>query len=313
MKVKTPSRLHLGFIDPLGKLGRVYGSIGLAIKEPYWLIEVEKAEELSIETDDVEALRKIEGIVERAQSFLGKRLSLNISVLSSVPFHVGLGAGTQLSLAVSEAILKVEGASYTKEDVIRISGRGKRSGIGIAVYFNGGFVLDVGKRVESELPPLSLLKLDFPSDWLFLVVLPSLSLRVHDKVEEAKLNLLRDVNICEISHLILMGLLPSLVERDIRLFGEYLSLIQRKVGEIFYDAQGGVFADKVCEELIELMLKMGAYGAGQSSWGPVVYGLVERGEGALRLLEGVRDYMTSRGIQGSAWLAEANPVGREFL
>ncbi|MBC7239816.1 MAG: hypothetical protein H5T71_06930, partial [Chloroflexi bacterium] len=92
MRVKTPSRLHLGFIDPLGKLGRVYGSIGVALNIPYWLIEVKKDEKLSIDANDVEALYKIEKIVKKIEDYLGKKLRVRISIFSSIPFHVGLGA-----------------------------------------------------------------------------------------------------------------------------------------------------------------------------------------------------------------------------
>lgn len=313
MKVKTPSRLHLGFIDPLGKMGRIYGSIGVAIEEPFWVIEVEKSERLLIEANDTEALNKIVKVVDKAEKFIGKKLSLKISVSSYIPFHVGLGAGTQLSLAVSEAILRIEEVPYLKEDLIELSGRGKRSGVGISVYFSGGFVLDVGKRKDSNLPSLSLLRLDFPLDWVFLVVLPKLNLRVYDKVEEEKFKLLRDVNVYEISYLVLMGLIPSLIEKDIKLFGEYLTVIQRKVGEIFYSSQGGIFAHELCEELISFMLKEGAYGAGQSSWGPVVYGVLKKGEKAEEMKRKVESFLTSQGISSTVWLTTADPVGREFF
>lgn len=313
MRIKTPSRLHLGFIDPLGKLGRIYGSIGVAIEEPSWLLEFERSDRLTIESEDAEALDRIIKVIERLESFIGRKVYLNIKVLSSIPFHVGLGAGTQLSLAVSEAVLRLEGISYSKEDLIKLSGRGRRSGIGISVYFDGGFILDVGKKNESDIPPLTLLHLKFPPEWLFLVVLPSLDLRVHDRIEEEKFKVLRDLNVYEISYLILMGLLPSLIERDIGLFGRYLTLIQRKVGEIFYDSQGGVFAHELCERLIDFMLEEGAYGAGQSSWGPVVYGLVKKGEEAEVLKRKVEEFILSMGFNGKAWLTGVNSLGREIF
>lgn len=313
MRIKTPSRLHLGFIDPFGKIGRMYGSIGVAIEEPFWLLEVERSDKLTIESEDVEVLDRIVRIVERAESLMGGKPCLRIKVLSSIPFHVGLGAGTQLSLAVSEAILRLEGISYSREELIKLSGRGKRSGIGISVYFDGGFILDVGKRNETDLPPLTLLRLDFPIEWVFLVVLPSLDLRVHNRIEEEKFKVLKDVNVYEISYLILMGLLPSLLEKDIKLFGRHLTLIQRKVGEMFYDSQGGVFAHKLCESLIDFMLEEGAYGAGQSSWGPVVYGVVRRGEEADSLKRKVEDFLVSTGVGGKVWIASVNSLGRKIF
>mgnify|MGYP001159277933 CR=1 FL=1 len=81
-----------------------------------------------------------------------------------------------------------------------------------------------------------------------------------------------------ISWLVLMKLLPSLVEKDITGFGQALTEIQKLVGDCFAAVQGGRFANTLSSRLILKMIEWGALGAGQSSWGPVVYGLVE-GEG----------------------------------
>ncbi len=312
MRIQTPARLHLGFIDPFGKFGRAYGSIGVAINFPSWIIDVDESSDLVVEGGTSEVSEKIRRIVDKAEEILGRRISLHVRILSSIPLHKGLGSGTQLSLAISEAILKISGFPYDREDVVKLSGRGKRSGIGISAYFDGGFVLDVGKRVGRDDYPLTLFRLDFPRDWLFLVVLPEVDLNVHGDLEEEKLKNIRDVNVFEISYLILMGLLPSLIERDIKLFGNYLTLIQRKVGEMFAPSQGGIFAHEICERLVSFMLKEGAYGAGQSSWGPVVYCLVEDGEQAAKLKREVDAFMLSNNIRGRSWLTSASPRGREM-
>lgn len=313
MRIRTPARLHFGFIDPFGRMGRAYGSIGVAIAEPSWVIEVDPAGDFSVDSEDPEVISRIEGIIKRGEEILGQKISLRFKVLSSIPFHRGLGAGTQLSLAVSEAIFRTLGLSYSKSDVIALSGRGKRSGIGISAYFEGGFILDVGKRVDKPSYPLSLFRLSFPSDWVFLVVLPEVELNIHGEVEERKFEVIKDVNVYEISYLILMGLLPSLLEEDIEGFGKCLTLIQRKVGEMFIDSQGGVFAHEICERLIYFMLEEGAYGAGQSSWGPTVYGVVKRGSEAESLKRKLVDFMSSNHIRGNVWLAGVNLSGRELL
>ncbi len=313
MIIFTPSRLHLGFIDPFGKIGRIFGSVGVAIEKPGWVIEVKKSDFLRIEADSGEAVNKIKSVLERAEAFLNEKISLSVKALSSVPFHKGLGAGTQLSLAISEAVLRLFGVSHREEDIVRLSGRGRRSGVGIMSYFKGGFNLDAGKKIGSYDPPLLLFHIDFPPNWLFLVVYPHIDLDIHGKLEDKKFELLKDANVFEISHLILMGLLPSLLEKDIESFGKYLTLIQRKVGEIFSLSQGGIFAHDICEKLISLMLEEGAYGAGQSSWGPVVYGLVEKGDLAEELKAVVEDFMKRSGIEGESWLSAVSSKGRRVV
>jgi beta-RFAP synthase len=76
----------------------------------------------------------------------------------------------------------------------------------------------------------------------------------------------------------MMKLLPAVVEKDIENFGEALTQIQNRVGDIFAQAQGGRYSSSPAAQTIGFMLENGVYGAGQSSWGPAVYGLVKSSE-----------------------------------
>ena len=87
----------------------------------------------------------------------------------------------------------------------------------------------------------------------------------------------------KISWVLLMKMLPALVEKDIANFGRALTSIQCMVGDCFASVQGGRFATPVLEKLVEFLLEKGAAGAGQSSWGPTVYGLVDGKERARQL------------------------------
>ena len=71
----------------------------------------------------------------------------------------------------------------------------------------------------------------------------------------------------------LTALLPALVEGDVEEFGAALTTIQELVGDAFATAQGGRFHPR-SGALVEALLRHGAAGAGQSSWGPAVYGVV---------------------------------------
>ncbi|HEX2104997.1 MAG TPA: hypothetical protein VHF51_15175, partial [Solirubrobacteraceae bacterium] len=90
-----------------------------------------------------------------------------------------------------------------------------------------------------------------------------------------------------ISHIVLTGLLPALVERDLAEFGAALTGLQRLVGDAFAPVQGGTFHPQA-GALVDALLRLGAAGAGQSSWGPAVYGLVgseQDGHGVARRLQ----------------------------
>src|ERR687893_2982096 len=76
-----------------------------------------------------------------------------------------------------------------------------------------------------------------------------------------------------IAQLVLTSLLPGLVERDVEEFGEALTRVQRLVGDTFAPVQGGRFHPRA-GALVEALLRGGAAGAGPSSLGPAVYGVV---------------------------------------
>jgi beta-ribofuranosylaminobenzene 5'-phosphate synthase len=59
------------------------------------------------------------------------------------------------------------------------------------------------------------------------------------------------------------------------------------------------------------MLKAGAYGAGQSSWGPAVYGLVED-SGAQKLETAVEAFMNETCTQCSIIRTHANNRGAQI-
>jgi beta-ribofuranosylaminobenzene 5'-phosphate synthase len=93
---------------------------------------------------------------------------------------------------------------------------------------------------------------------------------------------------------VLTSLLPGLAERDLPEFGAALTRLQRLVGEAFAPAQGGVFHPRA-GALVEAMLRLGAAGAGQSSWGPAVYGIVEGEDAGRDLVARIEAELAGRG------------------
>jgi beta-ribofuranosylaminobenzene 5'-phosphate synthase len=50
--VSVPARLHLGFVDLNGDMGRRFGSVGIAIDRPHTRVVVERNERTQIEGPD---------------------------------------------------------------------------------------------------------------------------------------------------------------------------------------------------------------------------------------------------------------------
>ena len=79
--------------------------------------------------------------------------------------HLGLGVGTQLSLAVARAVLKLAGRDgVAPAELARLTGRGCRSGVGLHGFQHGGLIVDGGQKHDTGIPPL-VARMPFPNDW----------------------------------------------------------------------------------------------------------------------------------------------------
>lgn len=310
LEIKTPSRLHLGLIDLNGNLGRLYGSVGAAIDYPNVVLEAEDSDRLII-TGKEEALTK--SIIKKISSFYGEDQKIKINVKEAIPRHVGLGSGTQLTLAVATAYCRIKKIRVNTEELAFILGRGNISGIGVAAYKKGGFIIDSGYNVFQKTNPKPVIHKPFPENWRFIVAVPDQKENFSGKKEE---NAFRNIipgkqKIAEeTSRLVLMKLIPSFFEEDINTFGSALTELDRKTGEYFSKAQKGIFSHNTTEKIISAMIQYGAYGAGQSSWGPTCYALTDKFS-AENLLEHTKKYMAENKIKGTAYIAKPNNKGAE--
>jgi predicted sugar kinase len=105
-----------------------------------------------------------------------------------------------------------------------------------------------------------------------------------------------------------MQMLPALVERDPSAFGQSLTTIQRIVGRWFRPVQVGTFASPLGARIARAMLRGGALGVGQSSWGPTVYGLATDEGLATKLEQAAQRAMSGSG-DGTVLRARANNRG----
>lgn len=315
VSVKAPARLHLGLIDLGGDLGRLFGGMGVAINRPCAVVEAENSECLVVRGEKAALVKPW------TEFFLEKycqKPEVTLTVKQAIPQHVGLGSGTQLALATATALSKLFNIQASTQELAQTLGRGAVSGVGTALFEKGGFVVESGVRSQKNKPlapskhfPPTIFQEPFPIKWLFVVAIPNVKGGLSGTAEAKAFDALPPMpkeTAGEISHLIVMSLLPALKERDIRTFGKALTKIQSLVGDCFASAQGGRFSSSLSGDCISLMLKNGACGAGQSSWGPTVYGLVEGKESAEKLASKVQGFL-QEGVGGQVFSASANNRG----
>lgn len=279
----APARLHLGFLDLGGAVGRMFGSIGLAIDEPATELFIRPAKQNS-------ATGPESGRVLRLLTRFNHDLSLDghyaVEVKRAIPAHAGLGSGTQLAMAIGAALKHLAGRPDPLRNLGELAERGARSAIGMASFEQGGFVIDGGKGKTGHAPPV-LARVAFPDAWRVLLVLDHRAEGVSGDSETkafAALPPFPEASAARLCHLALMRLLPGLAEADISAFGSALTEIQTVVGGHFAAAQGGSpWTSAAVGRLCGRMAGLGAHGIGQSSWGPTGFAFVDSEAAAARL------------------------------
>ncbi len=278
IRITTPSRLHITLIDMNATRGRVDGSIGLTLDEPVISISAERSDRVEItgRSEHSERMRN------SALKLLPQGRGVHIYIEKDYPSHIGLGSGTQASLAAGMAVNRLYDLGLNVNELAVKVGRGGTSGIGVAAFEKGGFILDCGHRFRekkgflpssaSKLPPAPvLLRMDFP-EWDIVVAVPrqkGASMKNEADIFRKECPVpLREVE--ELSHIILMQLLPALIETDIVTFGRSINSIQ---GLGFKKRE--VALQPVSAKLMQVLRDGSAYGAGMSSFGPTVYAFGE--------------------------------------
>ncbi len=280
IRIQTPSRLHFGLLAWGPQSTRQFGGVGLMVEAPSLELSAECARQWHAEGPLAgRALEVATGIAARLSAAGVDPTPCQIRIEQAPAEHVGLGVGTQLSLAVTRALFAVaELPDPSIEELSALTGRGQRSGIGLHGFAHGGLIVDGGRRGPEAAPPL-LCRVAFPADWAVLVVQPLGSLGLHGSDELrafADLPPIADRVTERLCRLVLLGLLPAVQERDLESFGAALTELQQQVGQCFATAQGGIYARPELEAIVADLRAQGLHGVGQSSWGPTLYAFSTR-------------------------------------
>lgn len=317
--VHASARIHMGFYNFLTD-GIAYGGLGAALSQPSVVVRVSRLGGKGFDVvnrSGVDISDCIDSVV-KAFDLRG----VGIEVLSAIPRHIGLGSTTQMTLAIAYAASKLLGLGYSVRDIAVRLCRGRDSGIGVIAFERGGFIVDSGRRISESgkvLCPTSLedlpqpiFRAPIPRKWSFILFIQKMR-RGFDEIGERRAmdvptSLPKDIQ-HELYKLVFLYMIPSILRRDIDVFGKALTRLQFVVGEYFSKYQGGIFCCEEAEAIVNTMLRHGVKGVGQSSWGPTVYGLVEGHAIAKRIAERVLKDVKSKGIEAEYMVVKASNRG----
>lgn len=301
IRIETGSRLHFGLLSPWSGTGRRHGGLGLMVTEPGVRLTLSRAERTSVEGALVERSSRILDSVLKAAG--AQDVPVRLHVERAPPEHIGLGTGTQLSLAIARALAEHLHDELPLDRLARWTGRGHRSAVGIRGFEAGGFIVDGGHAAENTnaegaVAPL-LSRLQMPEDWRVVLAWPRQSAGLSGDAERVAFReLVRDdselvaqQDRCAIlCRDVLLRVLPALAEGDFDNFVRAIWDVQVSVGEMFSTVQGGRFRGSGTAKIVNFLREEGVEGTGQSSWGPSVFAFFRDEKSA----EDIRDRLCGR-------------------
>ncbi|MGV9197267.1 MAG: beta-ribofuranosylaminobenzene 5'-phosphate synthase [Promethearchaeia archaeon] len=328
IRITTPCRIHLSLIDENGYTGRVDGGIGLMLDKPNVVFEASNsANEFQIEAhryyrESIDVINRKASKVFKTYNISNKNFHFNLK--RYYPSHVGLGSKTQLSLAIAKSIIKLKKLDIPTRELTNIVGRGGTSGIGWRGFESGGFILDgghdfgKGKEKESFLPSsaadsanpaITILTYPIPESWRFLLVIPNVEkgaygdeevsiFQKHAPIPRSEVN--------EVSHQIIMKVIPGLLKNDLRCFGEGIKRIQ----SIGFKKIEISLQHAIVKRLLKFFDDHGLKAYGMSSFGPSVVGITESVEKAIELRKKVENLL--EGIGGHLYICKPNNTGAKI-
>jgi len=314
-RVTVGGRIHFGFQNLSLAHDRLYGGVGVGLSEPRLVLSAERDSEVHCDWPG-------------GQSYVNRVVDLlevpgaDVTVERRLPRHVGFGSGTRLALASLVAVARAYDRDISVRALAPDIGRGGRSGVGVATFETGGFVVDAGHPTElftSEPPtagdwttPPVIARHDVPAAWRFLLVTPETERGLSGEPEDAGIRSVverADPGIADdIALVVTRQLLPAIATGDHETFGRAVARLSRLNGAWYADEQGGVYRPPAGRLIDALDSIPGVTGAGQSSWGPTVYGITHA-ETAGTAERMASDALDDLGLDGTVRVVEAATHG----
>lgn len=311
----SPARLHFGLLTVGNSLEYRYGGAGLMIDGPSTVVEAEHSDRLEVlgASNEV-ALRTIEHWYSINRTMLAAdfgvhnlaELPLRLQVLKTPPRHSGFGSGTQLALSVVAVAMQCLGLPIPNAKELAVAtGRGQRSAIGSHGFRRGGFLVDRGIGDGEQLAPLDL-RIDFPTDWPIVTIVPPDAQGVSGSDEKAAFKNLPSStpqHRQQMTELLKSTIVPAVISQNYDEFAEGIFEYGHRSGRMFETIQGGAYNGPAIENAVNLVREFGVTATGQSSWGPCVFAVLPTKNQANELVTFLSQRMPAA-TQVDTWTAD---------
>lgn len=320
VEIEINPRVHIGLISMHSGAPRRNGGLGFAVDGPTALVTAATSRELRLfdrrpkpmADQEVDRLRiKLNDVIEE----LSLRNCATVEISGDFLTHHGMGSGTAIQLACIEGLLAINSRRIGRQDLVRLSGRGGTSGVGISTYFDGGLAFDLGVSggasnlfapssiAANEVLPLQLHRQDFP-DWPVGLCLPR---NCKSKTQDEEIEFFRRVTPLspaksfEAAYVSVFQVLASLMEQDYQSFCRGVTAMQACEWKRLERAEYAPHID----DMDKALRALGVDCVGMSSLGPMLYFF-----GSAKALERVRAH--SDNLDAEIILTSPKNSGRRF-
>jgi beta-RFAP synthase len=311
--VTANSRLHFGMFSFGHAQARQFGGVGAMVDTPALELQIKRAANWQFSGQHADRVAKTVKVLQE-HSQLCDCGPCEVHVAAAPPQHVGMGVGTQLTLAVVAGLASL--ADRWPLDAIqlaKLSSRAQRSAIGTYGFLHGGLLVDGGKLPGDLIGPLEH-RVSLPDTWRFLLscpiapspfgrgqgegikdigtVIQSSPSGLHGTAEREAFDTLPPVPAQvtqQLRNLVFDELIPAAVSVNFNRFGEALFQFGELAGQCFAPAQGGSFATPEIASFVAKLRNYGVRGVGQTSWGPTVFSLLPSADEAAKLVAWLND------------------------
>ena len=280
-RILAHPRLHITLLAMNQDGYRVNGGIGFCIDTPSVLVSVTRSRTYAINDSRRNPLEEAELVRLRAMAENASRDPVEIAITGEMPSHFGFGSATAIRLAAVEGISQLNGHDFGQDELVRQSGRGGTSGVGVTTYFAGGLVFDIGSSdvaaglmpssviEKRRLAPLVLLSIKMPT-WAIGLCIPSGICPQSEEQERSFFSKacpvpMKDVH--EALYHVVYGLIAGAKEEDYSAFTRAIRNIQsctwKRLERELYGQQ--------LMEIESQVYAAGAIAVGMSSLGPGLY------------------------------------------
>lgn len=316
--INPPIRIHISLLDLSDNGYRTNGGIGFFVSGLTLSVEIELSN--SLEFIDNRQLKiplnfpKTSFLDWLNNHFQENSIShkFKITLSGNTPSHYGFGVSTSVRMSCVEGIYQLLSKKVSNQKIIKQSHRGGTSGIGVHGYFTGGFIFDLGRKINNHQPlpsrsyefkqhhPLLLKQLPVPN-WGVGLLIPNNINPMTNKEEVDFFHKTCPISkdtVYETTYHALFGVLASIESNDFNLFCNAINTLQKQTWK---DSERSLYTETSVFE--KVLLGAGANAVGMSSLGPSLYFFAEN-------IEAVIENMKQSNLCADVLQVNINNIGR---